>query len=344
MTISRLTSGKCRIVVPVSLLLALTASAATASAATAPAAARPAPAVVFHAVSGCGEPVTLAAPAKAGEQLPARALGLPGGPGSVMAAAAKRRVRWLTTLKCRVHATNPVRVRTRSGGPFVNWAGYEDTTTGPNFVQASWRVPAACCNEHSNDYSSIWPGIGSGGTRGTSLIQDGTEQNMGANGHPSYYAWFEVFPAEGQVQITNLKVRPGNKMSVSSSFNATGASGATFVICNVSRGVCASIHQKAKRPDKHAEWIVERTSLCSNHRVIYPRLAPIDPVKFTGSRFDINGAGKALFTISHAPHARILMGDDQGQRLATPGALTGHGTAFLTVQDSVGQPNPGAHC
>jgi Peptidase A4 family len=328
------------------LVAALSASLVTAAAANT-VTARPAspsgrvvPGVVFTTVKGCGEPVTLATPARAGAALPGRALGLPDGPGSVLAAAARRHSRFLKTLKCAAHRTEPTKARRRRASGSLNWAGWVDNTPSPNYVQATWQAASPCCDEHSFDSSSIWPGIGSG-TGGTELIQDGTEADMSASGQRTLFLWFEVYPAEFQQQIKNMKVRLGDKISVSASYNASAAPGATFVICNVTRNVCLAANQRSKRPDGHAEWIVERTSFCDGRTLTYPPLASIGPVKFSGARYDINGDGNPVFAISHGHHGRSRMFDNEGDQLAQAGALSSHGTAFLVVQNAVGHADHG---
>jgi Peptidase A4 family len=328
--------------------LAIPAASGPASAAGRTTAARtgaaPAAAVVLQAIKGCGKPVTVTSPRRAGAALSGRALGLPDGPGSLMAALTQRHVRWLTTLRCKLHATKPVKVHAGSGGSsYWNWAGYENTTASPDYVQANWQVPGLGSGDGRNEKSSIWPGVGSGGAKGTQLIQAGTEQDISAAGKKTYYLWFETWPAEAQVQITNMVVRPGNKVSVSASYNTTAAGGAVFVICNDSRNVCVSARQASGRPDDHVEWILERTSLCVSHHTIYPPLAPVGPSTFSSSRFDINGDGSPINPISHGKHVRFKMSVG-GTLIATTGALSHHGTAFLIVQNSSGNFNTGSAC
>jgi hypothetical protein len=315
-----------------------TTAAGTVAARSVSPSGRVVPGAAFTVVHGCGKPVTLVTPAHAGGALPGRALGLPDGPGSVLAAATQRHSRFLHTISCAAHRTKPTKATRRGGSPSVNWAGWIDAVPSPNYVQATWHAASPCCDEHSFDTSSIWPGIGSG-THGTELIQAGTEANMSASGHRTLFLWFELYPEEAQQQIKNMTVRQGDKISVSASYNASAAPGATFVICNVTRNVCVAANQRSKRPDGQAEWIVERTSVCDGHILTYPPLASIGPVKLSGARYDLNGDGKAAFAISHGRHGRSRMFDDQGAQLAQAGTLSSHGTAFLVVQNDVGRAN-----
>lgn len=104
-----------------------------------------------------------------------------------------------------------------------NWYGYNQGTLEKgtklfNSVSGDWTVPTA--TQHTKgqaEYSSTWIGIGGGcvdsgcAVTDPTLIQAGTEQDVDANGSPSYSAWWEVIPGPG-LTISNFNVSPGDHM------------------------------------------------------------------------------------------------------------------------------------
>ena len=104
-----------------------------------------------------------------------------------------------------------------------NWYGYNQGTLEKgnklfNSISGDWIVPTATQHtKNQAEYSSTWIGIGGGcidaGCTATdsTLIQDGTEQDVDASGNPSYSAWWEVIPGPG-LTISNFNVSPGDHM------------------------------------------------------------------------------------------------------------------------------------
>ncbi|HZU61641.1 MAG TPA: G1 family glutamic endopeptidase [Solirubrobacteraceae bacterium] len=104
-----------------------------------------------------------------------------------------------------------------------NWFGYNQGALEPgqtlfHSITGSWTVPKASQHKsHEAEYSSDWIGIGGGcentscSVTDSSLIQAGTEQDVGGGGRPSYSAWWEVIPSPS-VPISGMKVRPGDHM------------------------------------------------------------------------------------------------------------------------------------
>lgn len=106
-----------------------------------------------------------------------------------------------------------------------NWFGYNEGTLerGKLFtsISADWRVPAA--RQHTKkqaEQSATWIGIGGGcldasclATDPTSLIQTGTEQDVGPRGKASYSAWWEIVPFPS-VPIS-MKVSAGDRIHAS---------------------------------------------------------------------------------------------------------------------------------
>ncbi|HZD65894.1 MAG TPA: G1 family glutamic endopeptidase, partial [Acidimicrobiales bacterium] len=106
----------------------------------------------------------------------------------------------------------------------TNWSGYDKGAldTGSTFqsISGHWTVPTV--SQHTPgqaESSATWIGIGGGCvnmTQGCSvtdptLIQAGTEQDVNAQGKPSYSAWWEILPAPSI--STSMPVHPGDHMS-----------------------------------------------------------------------------------------------------------------------------------
>jgi hypothetical protein len=88
----------------------------------------------------------------------------------------------------------------------LNWSGYSaftGTNANPNptydsvtGVLGSWTVPVLAASTGGDTFSSAWVGID--GFVSPVVEQIGTEHDV-IDGVPSYYAWFEMFPADTQL-------------------------------------------------------------------------------------------------------------------------------------------------
>lgn len=329
------------------------AGGATAAVTATSASAAPLPsAVTAHVVSGCGAAVTMVTPARAGAQLPASAIGMPDGSGTLMNAAARDHVQWLSGLTCKSQAA-PRDQGIREGSVrnsteyFYNWSGYQtDVSTRPTYVQAYWNVPKVCCSTHGGDYNSIWPGLGSGDSKKSAeLIQDGSEEAV--DGSSTYYRlWYEIFPNEAEQIITTraLIPSPGNKVFFSVLYNYPKRR-ATFTVCDLSKRKCAAFYQSSGPPNKQVEWIVERPGICSGKTAEYPSLADFKSVTLSGAFWDKNSKGKPAYSISHEGHFAIDMIDENNTTMmAVPGGLSHGGSEFTVTHKNNGSPSSIGSC
>src|SRR5437764_13757159 len=128
------------------------------------------------------------------------------------------RVRVMTALACACAAAalaSPAAAKLSAHGHFIhpfnanqsnNWYGYNQGTLEQgnklfNSVAGDWTVPTASQHTKGQDeYSSTWIGIGGGcvdancNVGDATLIQTGTEQDVGCTGSPSYSARAAVMP------------------------------------------------------------------------------------------------------------------------------------------------------
>src|SRR5215470_7800252 len=100
----------------------------------------------------------------------------------------------------------------------TNWSGYAATGASGAFnsVSASWAQPAATCPSPAAQFSSFWVGLD--GFNSSSVEQTGTDSDCDGT-TPTYYGWYELFPAAPV--IFPDPVAPGDQMSASVTFSGT---------------------------------------------------------------------------------------------------------------------------
>src|SRR5947209_14316109 len=190
------------------------------------------------------------------------------------------RVRVITVIACACFlglasgtalAASPVRghlVHVFNANQSNNWYGYNQGTLEKgnklfNPVSGDWTVPTA--SQHTKgqaEYSSTWIGIGGGcidancNATDSTLIQDGTEQDVDANGNPSYSAWWEVIPGPG-LTISNFNVSPGDHMHSDISEVVPNADAWKITLQDVTKGETYTTTVPYPSTHTTAEWIQE---------------------------------------------------------------------------------------
>jgi len=109
----------------------------------------------------------------------------------------------------------------RTTAESTNWSGYAVTGANGAFtsVSANWTEPTAKCSgnrRRTDQYSSFWVGLD--GYSSDSVEQTGTDADC-VGTSPSYYGWYEMYPAY-PVNFSNT-VKPGDSMSASVTFSGT---------------------------------------------------------------------------------------------------------------------------
>jgi hypothetical protein len=158
----------------------------------------------------------------------------------------------------------------------TNWSGYATTAARPyTSVSASWVEPTARCTSEST-FASFWDGID--GFNTNSVEQNGTSVDC-SGGIASYFAWYEMFPAN-PVNYGNT-VRPGDHFTASVTDSGTSF---TLTISDVTRGWSHTQHKSSARAQKgSAEVIAEAPSLCSATSCTVAPLTNFGTVNFTAS-------------------------------------------------------------
>lgn len=205
-----------------------------------------------------------------------------------------------------IHLHNKGRYSTSS-----NWSGY--ATTGATYadVKGSWTQPNVTCAAGQTSYSSFWLGLD--GDTTTTVEQTGSEADC-ANGTPTYYAWYEMYP-KFPVNFSN-PVRPGDHMNAEVKANGSGQF--VLTISDTTRSWSHSVTQRLKRARLgSAEWIAEAPSSSGG---TLP-LANFGTVSFANCT--ANGVA-----ISSNPNPDAITMAANGVIKAQPSGLSSSGTAF----------------
>ncbi len=147
-------------------------------------------------------------------------------------------------------------VRGTTIGYSLNWAGYAlDSSSGTvSDVNGSWTVPSVSCSRRQTAYSSFWLGID--GDNSNTVEQIGTDSDC-RNGKPTYYAWYEFYPAP--MSGISMSVLPGDNMSGRVTYN--GNNQFTVTITNHRTGqTYSTTGQVSGAQRSSAEWIAEAPS------------------------------------------------------------------------------------
>jgi len=213
----------------------------------------------------------------------------------------------------------------------ANWAGYVDTGETFQTLSSSWTEPTVNCT--STDllglvpeaaYSAFWVGLD--GYTSASVEQTGTDSDCTSSGTPSYYAWYEMYPA-GSVDLSTTKypVQPGDHLTGMVTSNVSGSTfylilkdsteGWTFFDSLAGHGLARS----------SAEFIAEAPSECSALSCNELPLANFGTVTFSNA-FAADPAGRHG-NIETFTNADIQMASD-GSVLASTSGLSGGGSDF----------------
>jgi Peptidase A4 family len=204
-----------------------------------------------------------------------------------------------------------------------NWSGYADTSaTNQTFTKVSgaWTTPSVTCSAE-DQITSDWVGLDG--------FSSGTVEQLGTiswcfQGKPTYFTWYEMFPA-GTVEV-GTALKPGDK--IAASVTRTGTSYVLKLTDSTTAGNNISVTKTcalATCLDTSAEWISERPSFSIG---IVPQ-AHYNAFKLTSG--SVTASGKTT-TIGAGPgvNAITMIDATQTYHLNTVSGLTG-GNAFSTT-------------
>lgn len=126
-----------------------------------------------------------------------------------------------------LHILRRTMPRAIPGGSFLgsssNWAGYtvtnlsQTTTASFNKVSATWTVPAVTCDPDNSGAGSGSDWVGLDGTGNGTVEQGGTTAECLGTTTPSYYAWWEMYPANQGQNV--FAVNPGDVIHATVSYD-----------------------------------------------------------------------------------------------------------------------------
>jgi hypothetical protein len=222
-----------------------------------------------------------------------------------------------------VHTRHAHSIRGVTATGSFNWSGYADTaTTSQTFTKVSgnWTTPSVKCSAE-DQITSDWVGLDG--------FSDSTVEQLGTiswcfQSTPTYFTWYEMFPA-GTVEV-GTALKPGDK--IAASVTRTGTSYALKLTDSTTSGNNISVTKTcalATCLDTSAEWISERPSFSIG---IVPQ-AHYNAFKLTsGAQTSSGKAG----TIGGGPgvNAITMIDATQTYNLNAVSGLTG-GNSFSTT-------------
>ncbi len=202
-----------------------------------------------------------------------------------------------------------------------NWSGYADVSSTPGTftsVSGQWRTPRVSCTRE-DELTSEWVGL-DGYANGT-VEQDGT-LSWCYLGRPTYFTWWEMYPA-GTIEV-GTSLRPGDKIAASVTRSGTSY---TLALTDSTHPVnsFSTTQTCTLCLNESAEWIAERPAFAIG-------IAPLaDYGSWTLSSAS-ETAGKTTGTISSYPaYYKIDMVDaTDTYPLSLTSGLSSPGTAFMT--------------
>jgi hypothetical protein len=208
----------------------------------------------------------------------------------------------------------------------TTWSGYA-VSAASAFTEATggWTQPIATCKSTGRTYAAFWVGID--GYSSNSVEQLGTDSDCTSRTHPSYYAWWEMYPA-GSVSLSTstYPVRAGDTLTAT-----VKRSGASYALSlKSSEGWTFATTQSASNANSSAEWVAESPELCSYFACSNARLTNFGAVTFANSEA---AAGAALepvssFTASGGPHQITMISSTGTTVRAQPSGLAAGGKGF----------------
>ncbi|HSZ35922.1 MAG TPA: G1 family glutamic endopeptidase [Acidimicrobiales bacterium] len=207
----------------------------------------------------------------------------------------------------------------------TNWSGYAvESPSQFTEVTGTWVEPTASCTTSGHTYAAFWVGLD--GYSSKSVEQLGTDSDCTKANSPSYYAWYEMYPAASvSISTTQYPVKPGDTLTASVSRSGTSY---TLALTS-SEGWKFSTTQTGSDANSSAEWIAEAPDTCVLIFCSNAKLTDFGSVNFTSSEAATGGALQPVstFTTNSGPH-EITMATSSGVTRALPSALTSNGEGF----------------
>jgi hypothetical protein len=207
----------------------------------------------------------------------------------------------------------------------TNWSGYAvESPTQFTEATGTWVQPAATCNTSGHTYGAFWVGLD--GYNSKSVEQLGTDSDCTRPNSPSYYAWYEMYPAASvNISPTQFPVAPGDTLTAT-----VTRSGTSYTLSlKSSEGWTFSTNQTGSDANSSAEWVAEAPDICFLIFCSNAHLTNFGTMNFSSAQAATGGALSPVssYTTNSGPH-EITMVTNGGVTRAQPSALTSTGEGF----------------
>jgi Peptidase A4 family len=186
-------------------------------------------------------------------------------------------------------------------------------------ISGNWTVPSARQHTaHRAESSSAWIGIGGGCPEpkcvapSATLIQEGTERDVGKRGKAHYSAWWELIPAPS-VTISGFAVHPGDCIHASIAESVPGSNVWAMSMKNLTTGKSWSQTVPYTSTHDTAEWILETPLTFGTGGAGLAEMPNLSTVRF--DRAMVNGARAGL-----AGRQEMQLVNSKNRPVATPSA------------------------
>jgi hypothetical protein len=202
----------------------------------------------------------------------------------------------------------------------TNWSGYAtESASRFTYVTGTWTQPSVTCGSSHAQYSSFWAGID--GYSSNSVEQLGTDSDCTGKNRPSYYAWYEMYPANSvDISTSTYPVKPGDNMTASVSVSGTSF---TLKLTDATQGwTFTTTKSGSGLSQSSAELIAESPEICSSSCSL-AQLADFGTVSFSNAEAAVSGGAAqpfSAFTYDSGPH-EIVMDTNNGTVRAQPSSL-----------------------
>ncbi len=206
-----------------------------------------------------------------------------------------------------------------------NWSGYAvESPSQFTEVLGTWVQPTAKCTGLGKTNGAFWVGLD--GFTSSSVEQLGTDSDCKNINSPTYYAWYEMYPAASvNISTTQFPVKPGDTETAS-----VTRSGTSYTLSlHSSEGWTFSTTQTGTDANSSAEWVAEAPDTCFLIFCSNARLTNFGSVTFLGAQAATGGLLEPVssFTTNSGPHD-ITMTTSSGATRAQPSVLTSNGEGF----------------
>ena len=207
-----------------------------------------------------------------------------------------------------------------------NWAGYVAQGGPYTSVSATWIQPAIPAVGGPSTEVAFWVGLDGGPGSTKTLEQLGTSAQIGADGKPYYYAWWEMIP-KPSVTIRGFSVTPGDVIQATVTNRGDGSFALAIDDLTTAQSFL-KIARNGVTASTTAEIVVERVTEDTGGKQSLAPFAYCGTVLFTECAIDAQ-------SLEAAAPTRFNLLEPTQEVLAVPSSLEATGTSFYVFSPSM---------